>query len=173
MDCLPGKETSLAQREAIIALHLMQLPVRDISRRLNIPKRTIHRWIKLFRDWQSFENRPRSGPPRNTTREQDDMIVTAVKKQPLITAVAVKHQLGLQICAQTVRNMLHGAGIHHRIPARKPLLTQQHKEERMGFALQYLPEDASFWDSVIFCDEKVFTSDAHGQLHCWRPNKSR
>ncbi|XP_064117599.1 uncharacterized protein LOC135223021 [Macrobrachium nipponense] len=166
MDRLPGKETSPAQREAIIALHLVQVPVREISRRLNIPKRTIHRWIKLFTDRQSLENRPRSGTPRITTREQDKMIVDAVKEQPLITAVAVKQQLGLQICVQTVRNRLHGAVLHHRIPARKPLLTQQHKEARMGFALQYLPEDASFWDLVIFCDEKIFASDAHGQLHC-------
>ncbi|XP_064111333.1 uncharacterized protein LOC135218815 [Macrobrachium nipponense] len=167
MDRLPGKETSPAQREAIIALHLVQIPVREISRRLNIPKRTIHRWIKLFTERQSLENRPLEvETPRITTRVQDKMIVDAVKGQPLITAVAVKQQLGLQICVQTVRNRLHGAGLHHRIPARKPLLTQQHKEARMGFALQYLPEDASFWDLVIFCiaEENIEPSRRSGRI---------
>ncbi|XP_066982196.1 uncharacterized protein [Macrobrachium rosenbergii] len=66
------------------------------------------------------------------------MIAAAVKEQPQMTAVAVKQQLGLQIRVQTVRNRLHGAGMHHRIPARKPLLMQQHKEEKMGPVYSYI-----------------------------------
>ena len=174
MDRAQGKETSASQREAIIVLHMADVPAREISRRLAIPKRTVYRWIKLHRERNSIENRPRSGAPRRTTREQDELIIATVQQQPLTNAVAIKQKLELQqIGVQTVRNRLHEAGIHHRIPATKPFLTQQHKEERLGFALQYFSMDESFWNSVVFCDEKTFSSDEHGQLHCWRPNNTR
>ncbi|KAK3895407.1 hypothetical protein Pcinc_000861 [Petrolisthes cinctipes] len=74
---------------------------------------------------------------------------------------------------KTYKKRLHEAGIHHRRPATKPMLTEKHKEERLGFALQYYPMDFLFWSSVIFCDEKTFLSDDHGELHCWRPNNTR
>ena len=74
---------------------------------------------------------------------------------------------------QTVRKRLHEADLHHRTPATKPFLTAANREQRIGFALQYYPEDAEFWKNVVFCDEKTFATDDHGKLHCWRPRNTR
>lgn len=174
MDHLTARrEISVSQRETIVALHKASIPAREISRLLNINKRTVLRWIKRYTETRNAESLPRSGAPRHTTAEQDELIITTTQQQPLTNAVAVKIKTGLQINVQTLRNRLHSAGIHHRTPAVKPQLTQSHKEERLGFALEYYSMPDSFWNTVIFCDEKTFSSDDHGQLHCWRPDNTR
>ena len=80
---------------------------------------------------------PRSGAPRHTTAEQDELIITTTQQEPLTNAVAVKIKTGLQINVQTMRNRLHSAGIRNRTPAVKPQLTQSHKDKPLGFALEY------------------------------------
>lgn len=97
------------------------------------------------------------------------------RQTPLTTAVAaIKREHGLQVDAQTIRNRLHEAKIFHHIPAKKPLMTEKHKEERLGFALQYYSVADDFWKKVIFCDEKTFSTDEHSSLlHCWRPVNTR
>lgn len=166
------RETSACQRETIVALHKANMSAREISRFLSINKRTVLRWIKRYTEAENTENLPRSGAPRRTTKEQDELIIATSQQQPLTNAVAVKMKTGLQIHVQTLRNRLHKAGIHHRTPAAKPQLTKSHKEERLGFALQYYTMADSFWNTVIFCDGKT-SSDDHGQLHCWRPDNTR
>ncbi|KAK3894535.1 hypothetical protein Pcinc_001691 [Petrolisthes cinctipes] len=148
-------------------------PAREIAGRLNIQIRSVYRWITLNERRGNIENIPRCGAPRRTSREDDDIIVATARRQPLSNAVAMRQMTGIQVGIQTYRKRLHKAGIHHLRPATKVMLTEKHKEERLGFALQYYPMDFSFWSSVIFCDEKTFSSDGHGELHCWRPNNTR
>lgn len=167
------QETSLAIRRVIIELHKNNILPIEISRKLNISRTTVFRWIKRFNEEENLQNQPRKGRPRCTTREQDEQIVAKVISQPITTAAKVNQELGLQISNVTVRRRLHNQGIHHRRPAIKPSLSQNHQEQRVAFALQYLPFESGFWDNVIWCDEKTFASDDHGILHCWRPNKAR
>lgn len=76
----------------------------------------------------------------------------------------------LQVSSSTIRRRLHSAGIHYRTPARKPVLTDRHKQQRLQFAREYLNYDFS---STIFSDEKVFVSSADGRVSLWRPNDTR
>lgn len=71
--------------------------------------------------------------------------------------------------ASTIRRRLHSAGLHHRTPARKPVLSAQHKHQRLQFAREYINFDFS---NTIFCDEKVFVSAA-GRLSLWRADNTR
>ncbi|XP_050725573.1 aggrecan core protein-like [Eriocheir sinensis] len=108
---------------------------------------------------------------------ETQVVVPAKYRQALIElahdAVTLKIQAGVNVGVQTVRKRLHEADLHHRTPATEPFLTATNREQRLGFALQYYPEDASFWSNVVFCDEKTFASDDHGKLHCWRPRNTR
>ena len=70
----------------------------------------------------------------------------------------------------TVRRALHSEGLHHRRPAKKPQLTESHKQARLRFARDYLDFD---WTSVIFSDEKTFQSSQKGRLHLWRRSNTR
>ena len=166
-------ETYVAQRQSIMALVSANIPTREIARILNISQRTVHRWTKRGLETESLENRKRSGAPRRTTKEEYRQVIQTAIENSLTTAVHIKMQTGLIVGAQTLRNRLHEVGLHHRTPTTKPFLTHANKEERLGFALQYYPKEASFLQCVVFCDEKTFASDEHGSLHCWRRDNTR
>lgn len=74
------------------------------------------------------------------------------------------------VCLQTIRNYLHGTGLHFRHYAKKVVLTAAHKTARLNFARNYLDFD---WTNTIFSDEKSFRSSQHGRLTLWRYNKTR
>lgn len=76
----------------------------------------------------------------------------------------------LGVCPNTIRRRLKTVGLHHRIPAKKPELTERHKRQRMNFAANYL--NFNFEDTV-FVDEKVFQTNEHGRLTLYRPNNTR
>ena len=82
-------------------------------------------------------------------------------------------QLQLQVSADTIRRRLHGAGIHHRIPAKKETLTNAHREGWLAFARQHVDKELDFWSRVVFTDEKTFRSSDHGRKHVWRMDNTR
>lgn len=115
----------------------------------------------------------RPGGPRKTTPAEDDAIARAAREQPLTNAEVIREDLGLEVSSMTVRRRLHGAGIHHRTPAKKELLTERHKAGRLQFAQRHAAMGMDFWGRVVFTDEKCFSSTSHGKQHCWRTNKTR
>lgn len=52
-------------------------------------------------------------------------------------------------------------------------MTQINKEQRVGFALEYLREGFDFWNNVVFTDEKVFQSYYNGRVRVYRPPNCR
>jgi hypothetical protein len=63
--------------------------------------------------------------------------------------------------------------LRNHVAANKPGLTQQHKEARISFALEYLLKDEASWSRVVFSDEKVFQSSRNGRIRVYRPRNSR
>lgn len=76
----------------------------------------------------------------------------------------------LAVSSLTIRRRLNEAGIHHRIPAKKMLLTERHKMLRLQFANRYLNYD---FEHVAFMDEKVFVSSADGRISLYRAANTR
>ncbi|KAK3883949.1 hypothetical protein Pcinc_011750 [Petrolisthes cinctipes] len=60
----------------------------------------------------SSDRRPR---PKLTTPQEDENIRRAVQDDPFTNAVAIRESLHLNVTPQTIRNRLHGAGIHHSV----------------------------------------------------------
>lgn len=119
-----------------------------------------------------YANLPRGRPPRRTTPAEDHDILRSVEADPQSNAVAIRDALHLDVTARTVRRRMHSAGVHHRTPAIKEFLTQEHREGRLRFAQQYVNSQDDFWERVIWTDEKSFRSTSHGTRHCWRRNKT-
>lgn len=145
----------------------------EIARTLHLNKRTVYRWVKKIAETDNINNLPRSGAPRQVTEAVEDEIIRTARRSPLTTAVAIKKKIRCRFSVDTVGSVLHRNGLHHRTPASKPFLTDRNKEERLGFALEHLTKGDDFWRKVVYCDEKTFNSDAHGGLHCWRPDNTR
>lgn len=124
--------------------------------------------MRRFEEEGSVVDRARSGRPRLINQAQVREMVNAYEGDGFIPTRTFADRF--EISTQTVRRVLHGEGIHHRKPARKPLLTQRHKDERLRFAREYLDFD---WDLAVFSDEKSFRSCQTGRLHLWRNNNAR
>ncbi|XP_064115053.1 uncharacterized protein LOC135221158 [Macrobrachium nipponense] len=160
MDQLPIRkrtETSESVRRLAIELYQTRISVQEIARRLNCHRTTVYRWLKRYDELglAGLENQ-RSGRPRCTTEEEDRQMIAFVREHPITSSTIVKRKTSLHISNSTIRRRLRAEGLESRIPATKPFLTEVHKEQRLGFALQHLPLESSFWENVIWCDEKTF-----------------
>ncbi|XP_064090312.1 uncharacterized protein LOC135204179 isoform X5 [Macrobrachium nipponense] len=92
-----------------------------LSSNINVANNRIFHTIHRFRNTGS-----RPGGPRKTTPDEDDAIIRAAREQPLTNAKAIHEDLGLEVSSMTVQRRLYAAGIHHRAPATKELLTERH-----------------------------------------------
>lgn len=166
-------ETSQETRAKIIALHTEGHSKAYIARRLAISPHTVTRWVRRFTDSGNTKDQPRCGRTRCTTQEQDRAIINAYDADPFTPTTSVLSTYDLRCTTQTMRNRLHGSGLHGRSPARKLELTDRTMELRMEYALNYSDRDEDFWNMVIFCDEKTFSSDNEWSSWVWRSEKTR
>lgn len=124
--------------------------------------------MRRFEEEGSLKSRERSGRPPLISLPQRRYMVAEYETYGFIPTRRFADEFGTS--ARTVRRTLHAEGLHHRTPAKKPFLTQRHKEERLRFAREYLDFD---WETTIFSDEKSFKSCQKGRLHLWRKNNTR
>jgi hypothetical protein len=103
-------------------------------------------------------------------------IVRQVKIDPKKSAPAVTAELseyfGINVSAQTVRNVFKEVNYNGRVARKKPWLRKANVKKRMDFAKTYLNKDKAFWRNVIFTDESKFNLfGSDGRVLVWRqPN---
>ncbi|GFV81420.1 transposable element Tcb2 transposase [Trichonephila clavipes] len=114
---------------------------RKIAQMLGLSPSTVHYWIT--RRGESATTK--SGRPRVTDANMDQNFV------------------------DTVRNRLKQKGLKCRTPARKPFLTQFHRQSRFVYAHSKLHWSVPEWHRVVFSDEKIFRSSSRGALRVYRP----
>ncbi|XP_066963216.1 uncharacterized protein [Macrobrachium rosenbergii] len=124
------KDANLVLRGRIVTLRNNGLSIRAIARDVGVSPTTVLLWIRRWEESGNLNDLPRPGGPRKTTPAEDDAIVRAAREQPLTNAMVIREDLGLEVSSMTVRRRLHAAGIHHRTPATKELLTERHKAGR-------------------------------------------
>ena len=74
-----------------------------------------------------------------------------------------------QISMGTVRNRLHSAGYRVRRPIKRPLLTRQHKQGRLGWCQARRRWNLANWRKVHWSDEsRFFLSMTDGRARVWR-----
>ena len=149
----------------------------DIAQRIGCHTRTVQKWINRWQEEGEEglkDKRKNNHGVRLTTAEEDAALVRQVDENPFLPVRHSVNQLDLQIFNTTAQRRLHKANVHCYHPARKILLTNRHREDRVAFALEQLntasPED---WDRTIWTDEKVFCSADDRRRHVWRPEGHR
>lgn len=157
----------------ILALHEEGYCISAISRALGYSKSTIHRWVKRMADEGHVNSRRRPGRPRTTTEEQDKSILRISDEDPFRTSTEIRDILQLSVSKQTIRRRLNEKGRFGRKATVKEMLTEQHKAARLNFALAYIRKPDSFWEQVIFTDEKVFSTAPNSSVHVYRPTGAR
>lgn len=155
------QEEKICQRGQIIGMRRAGMSTAAISTELAITKSNVRRWCRRWEETGNVKDEARCGRPKKTTLADNRAILESATQSPLKTAVAIRNELQLQVSAGTVRNRLHEAGIHHRTPAVKGKLTDQHRAARLEFAQQHIDDGLDYWRRVIFSDEKTLIRFTH------------
>ncbi|GFX43064.1 transposable element Tc1 transposase [Trichonephila clavipes] len=138
---------------------------RKIAQMLGLSPSTVHYWIT--RRGESATTK--SGRPRVTDANMDQNLYDASRKDPFLSAVDLQKELTPSCSVDTVRNRLKQKGLKCRTPARKPFLTQFHRQSRFVYAHSKLHWSVPEWHRVVFSDEKIFRSSSRGALRVYRP----
>ncbi|KAK3895452.1 hypothetical protein Pcinc_000794 [Petrolisthes cinctipes] len=96
-----------------------------------------------------------------------------MEAQPTQSALAVSDHLQLECSSRTIVRRLRESGLLARIIATKPVLAGRNNEDRIAFTRQYIDLPIEFWQRVIFCDEKVFSSEGLRPQSVWRRINTR
>lgn len=152
--------------------------VQQVARAFRVNVSTVYRLQHRFRATNRCDDLPRSGRPKVTTERQDRHIVRQHLREPLKTATSTAHNTigmhGQAISAKTVRRRLAAAHLENRRPARRPILTPQHRLARLAWAQQHINWRHLDWKRVLFSDEKRFCVDpVDGRVRIWRRRGER
>ncbi|GFT46623.1 transposable element Tcb1 transposase [Trichonephila clavipes] len=117
----------------------------------------LHR--KKYLETGSVENKPRPGGPSKLTPRAKRMIVRSATNKPMTSAQNISNELlscNVSVSAQTVRNLVHSAGLKAKTPRYKPYISEVNRKRRLEFAMKYKNKPMDFWKKVIFSDESNF-----------------
>lgn len=84
-------------------------------------------------------------------------------------------QTGSDISERTVRRRLSSDfGLIGRRPAKKPLMTEKQRKQRIAFCKKYRKKTADWWERVMFSDESTFQQErGTGSNYIRRPKGER
>ena len=168
----------LSENDRWRALGMLQAGTtqREVARQFNVHRNTVWNLWHRHQQTNQVRDRPRSGQPPVTTRRQDNWIRQVHLRnrfQPASTTAATIPGLR-RISAQTVRRRLRRFGIVARRPARRPILTFQHRQRRLLWARQHLRWPLRQWNRVLFTDESRFVLNrADGRVRVYRRRGER
>ncbi|GFU46528.1 transposable element Tcb2 transposase [Trichonephila clavipes] len=81
---------------------------------------------------------------------------------------------GTTVSTQTVRNRLHGVGLHARRPIVCVRLTSRHRRDRREGATEHVNWRRNEWSNVLFSDESHFSVHPDNRrIFIWRDRGSR
>lgn len=161
------------ERIRMISLHQEDVAQRKIAEITGRPLSTVNRILQAFKNEGRVHDEPHGSRPRCTLPQEDFHIVAAAVDKPLSTAQEIKNALGLNVDVQVIRRRLREAGLQSRTAARKPLLSDNHKNCRLQFATTHRDWTAEEWGNVMFTDESTFSTRGHERLKVWRPHGCR
>ncbi|CAF4180673.1 unnamed protein product, partial [Rotaria sordida] len=98
--------------------------------------KTVRYWRARWNETKDLSDESKSGRPRVTTAEEDEMILNEVEENDHPTSVSIARNLKrkkVEVSYRTVHRGLKTAGYQFSTPLSKPLLTMKHKQQRLAW----------------------------------------
>ena len=143
------------QRYEIIIRNEQKQSSRQIAKEMNINKNTVNKWINRYTKNESIKRLSGSGRKRKTTKDDDLIIIKSIDDTKIVTVDDININLkinNINISNSTIKNRLKEENYIYRNPIKKPLLTENHKQLRLWWALEHYNVD---WKKVRFSDESI------------------
>lgn len=168
-----GAELTDFQKGEIIGCHLANLSIRQISKKLDLPKSTIGNVLTRWKTEGNVQTKSRTGRPRKLTergRRSLNRIVTKSRRMSLDTVTSeFQASTGVAACPNTVRNELHSMGFRGSAAAHKPLISPANAKHRMEWCKERKSWTVDRWKSILWSDESCFSLfGSDGRVWVWR-----
>jgi len=113
--------TSEVIRGRIIGMWECWWPTSEIAIVVGYIEDCVRYWIHRLEEEgeNGLKTRRKSGARKETTREQYQTLLDLNRRDPFLPVSSMARNLNLPVCACSVRNLMHSAGIHHRRPEKK------------------------------------------------------
>ena len=101
---------------------------------------TVQYWLSRWKQSKDLDDSARTDRPRTTTPKQDQQILSLAEQQTFVTSRDITNQLNrkrVKINERTVRRRLNEGGGRYNQPLLKPLLTENHRINRLKWAHDY------------------------------------
>ena len=166
-----GKQWSPKTRGKIEVLHSVGHSVRQIAAFVRRSRNSVHRCLqRLSHGCSDYEKRPGRG--KATTIREDHRLKRMALQNRKAPSRLLSYQLadetGKQVSSRTVRRRLSETGVNARRPRKNPLLTENHRRLRLGWATAHTQWTLDDCKSVLFTDESKVSIGNDGGLYVWR-----
>lgn len=129
-------------------------------------------WWSRYNSEGNVKTKPRCGKPNLLSILQEKRIIHEIEEDPFLTAMDISRQHN--VSRTTVVRCFEKYGIYCRSAATQSRLTDEHKINRIAFCETLLEKwRRSELNSIIFSDEKTFSTDVKWRKKCYRPKNQR
>ena len=155
----------------VSALLAEGLSERQVSRKVAVPKTTVHRWKT---DAFSLSRKFGSGRRKKTSCRSDRLIIRLIRNDPSLSSSELKSSLqDTTVSALTVRRRLQSEHFKSRKRSSMIELTATHKQLRLKWAMQHC-HWRSQWSRVVWSDEaSVCLRGRDSRLRVWSLDEVR
>ena len=144
-----------------------------IAKIIRCNRKTVAGWLGRWQETKDLSGRPRSGAPRATNAEQNQKIVdmALADMDPTSKTIQLEFQdSGVNVTDRTIRARLKDAGLKYSKSLSKPLLTDQHRQQRLLWAKSMENRD---WNRVMFTDETAIHLHSKRKYTWQRPGERK
>ncbi|GFW42721.1 transposable element Tcb2 transposase [Trichonephila clavipes] len=150
----------------------------EVAQAIGVSQSVISRIWNRFLETVSAGQRPGQGRRRATTTNENRYLVFMARRHRKMNATLLQQHLRsatvTTVSTQTVRNRLHGVGLHARLPMVCVTLTSRHRRDRREWATEHVNWRRNEWSDVLFSDESRFSVHPDNKrIFIWRDCGSR
>ncbi|GFX14897.1 transposable element Tcb2 transposase [Trichonephila clavipes] len=102
------------------------------------------------------------------------MIIRSATNKTMTSAQNIANELlssyNVSVSAQTVKNVLHSAGLKARTPKKKPYISEVNRKRRLEFAMKYKNKPMDFCGKRLFFLIRASLRFLHHLRKIWRKN---
>ena len=135
------KEYSNDLREVVIKHFLNGDSEREISRKVLIPRTSVHYMITKYKSTTCIGNIIGRSRKRKTAIHTDRVIQHKIKTNRRISSSSVKvepqNELNITISETTIRRRAHEVGLYGRVALKKPYVNKVNRRKRLEYVRTY------------------------------------
>jgi len=170
-----SKHLCLQSKQFLLGLYNAGMTYKDISSNYQVPRATLSRIIKKFKETKTVERKVGSGRPRKTSETDDHNLILAIKRDRSTTAVEVAKNCGIPgISPRLVRlRIAEQTQLKSCFKTSKPFINAKNRKRRVKWCMNRLHYTKEQWRRFLFSDESPFVLRFNKKLRVWCNSNER